>query len=269
MTAPPDIELYRPDGRAPAVLLCDHAGNRIPKRLGDLGVSQYELRRHIGYDIGAAWVTYELSDRLDAPSVLCHVSRLVMDVNRPPRHPTAMPAISDGTEVPGNRDLDEQERRRRLFGVFAPYHRAVARAIARFRRDGREPALVAVHSFTPRMGGIDRPWHVGVLWNTDRRLSGPMLQTLRARGDLSVGDNQPYTGQAEFGFTIGFHGERAGLPHVMLELRQDLIETRDGARAWAQIVAEALEPALAALAERPEARDPEAPHRQRLTEAGK
>lgn len=246
MSSPPDIEVHNPEGAAKALLLCDHAGNRVPLRLGDLGLPPGELGRHIGWDIGAAALTYHMARLLDAPAVLCHISRLVMDVNRPPRHPTAMPAISDGTTIPANQGLFDEERRRRLFGSFVPYHRAIARGLAKFRREDVRPALIAVHSFTPAMAGVVRPWHVGLLSGDDRRIADPLLELLRREPDLAVGDNEPYTGRGAVGFTMRYHAERAGLPHVMLEIRQDLIADEPGARAWAERLAPLLQAAMAA-----------------------
>jgi predicted N-formylglutamate amidohydrolase len=152
------VELANAGGAAPLLLLCDHAGRRIPPWLGDLGLPEHERARHIGWDIGAADVTRRLAQLLDAPALLCHVSRLVIDPNRKPGDPSSIPAISDGTFVPGNQDLAPEEVRRRLAYAFVPYHRAVARQIARLRRRHGIPAIISMHSFTPRMGHIWRPW---------------------------------------------------------------------------------------------------------------
>lgn len=243
-TAPPDIELFHAHGRSAVLLLCDHAGRRVPARLGDLGISEDALSRHIGWDIGAADLTRRLAQRLDAPAILNHVSRLVVDANRRPLTPASMPAVSDGCVVPGNQALDRAEIDRRLHEHFFPYHRAVARHIGRTRRTGQLPVIIAVHSFTPHMNGEDRPWQVGVLWRGDRRLAEPVLAALRHRGDLVVGDNQPYSGFTDFGFTVTFHAQRPGLPHLMLEIRQDEIATRAAAEVWADLLAEVLEEPL-------------------------
>ncbi|HRY23113.1 MAG: N-formylglutamate amidohydrolase [Geminicoccaceae bacterium] len=232
-------------GDRPALLLCDHAGHEVPRAVGDLGISRDNLTRHIGWDIGAAAVTRRLASRLGATALLNHVSRLVIDVNRRPRTPTSIPAVSDGCVVPGNEGLDESEVDRRIRDYFLPYHRAIARGIARFRRGGRIPVLVAVHSFTPHLNGEDRPWPIGVLWRGDRRLAGPVLEALRRRPNLLVGDNQPYSGQREFGFTITFHAQRTRLPHIMFEIRQDEIADARGAAAYATLIGDCLEPALA------------------------
>lgn len=239
-SAAPDLEFFNTEGRATALILCDHAGRNVPARLGGLGISDEALRRHIGWDIGAADLTRRLAVRLDAPAILCHVSRLVIDANRRPLTGSSIPAISDGCVIPVNEGLSPDEARRRILDHFVPYHRAVARRIGRFRRAGVAPAVIAVHSFTPRMNGEDRPWQIGVLWRGDERLSRPVLTALRARPALVVGDNQPYSGLTDFGFTITFHAQRTNLPHIMFELRQDEIARHATAVRWADILADTL-----------------------------
>lgn len=237
---PSHLERCNPGGTAAVLLLCDHAGRRVPEELDRLGLSDEALARHIGWDIGAADMTRELARLLDAPALMNHMSRLVIDPNRRPGTPTSMPEISDGCVVPGNQDLSIETQVDRTVRWFLPYHRAVARRIAEFRRAGTVPVIVAIHSFTPRMNGVDRPWQVGVLWRGDRRLSAAVLAALEARGDLVVGDNQPYSGVREFGFTVQFHAQRTRLPHIMFEVRQDEIADRDNAERYARILYESL-----------------------------
>ncbi len=242
--APPLVEVLR-RGDRPVLLLCDHAGAVVPAAVGDLGISRVNLMRHIGWDIGAAAVTRLLAARLQATALLNHVSRLVIDVNRRPRTPTSMPAVSDGCVIPGNQQLGAAEVDRRIRDYFLPYHRKVAQSIAGFRRRGQVPVVVAIHSFTPHLNGEDRPWQVGVLWRGDRRLAGPVLDRLNRQPDLVVGDNQPYSGQREFGFTVTFHAQRTRLPHIMFELRQDEIEAPAGVTRYARLLDDCLEAPLA------------------------
>jgi predicted N-formylglutamate amidohydrolase len=234
------VERFHTGGRAPCLLLCDHAGRWIPPHLDKLGLPEQELCRHIGWDIGAAHVTRQLALLLDAPAVLCHSSRLVIDPNRKPGDPSSIPEISDGTLVPGNQNLDDTEAQRRLGRYFVPYHRAVARQIAQLRRRVGAPAIVSIHSFTPIMQRGWRPWEVAVLWDEDDRLAGPVLEGLRRDPAIRVGDNEPYSGRYPVGYTIPFHARRTGLPHVTFELRQDLIDTGARAAAWADRIAEVL-----------------------------
>jgi predicted N-formylglutamate amidohydrolase len=242
---PGAVEVFNPHGAAPVLVLCDHAGRKIPTWLGDLGLPEAERARHIAFDLGAAEVSRALARRLDAPAVLCHVSRLVIDPNRQPGDPTSIPSISDGTFVPGNQDLGEAEVRRRLAASFVPYHRAVARRIAQLRRQVGGPAIVSIHSFTPVMRRVFRPWQVAVLYNADLRLARPVLDALKRDRNLQVGDNEPYSGRYPVGYSIPFHAARPGFPHVTFEVRQDLIETPAGAAEWAARLHEALAAPLA------------------------
>jgi len=241
----PAVEVAHPGGQAPVLLLCDHAGRRIPARLGRLGLPEAELDRHIAYDVGAAEVTRALAGLLDAPAVLCHVSRLVIDPNRLPGDPSSIPTISDGTSIPGNHAVDAEEAKRRMRLFFVPYHRAVAREIARLRRRVGVPVIVSIHSFAAILNRMWRPWQVAVLWDKDPRLAQLVLAGLRGDPALAVGDNEPYSGRYPVPYSIPFHAERRRLPHVTFEVRQDLIETRSGAQAWAARLAEALRGPLA------------------------
>jgi predicted N-formylglutamate amidohydrolase len=245
----------RPHGRAlvevveagdrPVILLCDHAGYVVPAAVGELGISRVNLMRHIGWDIGAAAVTRDLATRLGATALFNHVSRLVIDVNRRPRTVTSIPAISDGCVIPNNQNLSPDEVDRRIRDYFLPYHKAVARRIAGFRRQGQVPAIISIHSFTAHLDGEDRPWQVGVLWRGDRRLAGPALERLHTEPGLVVGDNQPYSGQREFGFTVTFHAQRTRLPHIMFEIRQNEIDNAAGVARYATLVGDCLESTLA------------------------
>lgn len=242
---PPPVELAREGGSAAAVLICDHASSVVPRALKCLGVPDCELLRHIGWDIGAAAVTRGLAERLDAPALLAGYSRLVIDLNRQPGDPTSIPPVSDGTAIPANQGLSDAVVQARLDELFWPYHHAITETIGRqWRHSGRPPVLIAVHSFTPVMDGAARPWHVGILWNHDPRLAVPLIRRLRERGDLVVGDNEPYSGRS-LAYTTERHAAAAGLPHAGLEIRQDLISDDAGAARWVGILAEALGPILA------------------------
>ncbi len=185
-----------------------------------------------------------LAGAFDAKLVLSGYSRLVIDCNRDPRKPSAIPEDSDGTPVPGNRGLAAAGRAARIEALFMPYHAAIADALAAFRKDGIAPIVVSVHSCTPVFEGFERPWHVGVLWNTDGRLAQPLMANLAKENGVLVGDNQPYSARDGHGYTMPTHCEAAGLPHALLEIRQDLIDTHKGAELWAGVVARALAPLL-------------------------
>ena len=241
---PPCTVLNR-GGKASAVLLCDHASNAIPAALGDLGLDDAARMRHVAWDIGAAEVIRHLAGMLDAPAVLSGFSRLVVDCNRTVDDPTAMRQISDGIVVPGNRGLDATARALRAEGCYWPYHRAVTEVIDEVAARVPAPAVISIHSCTPVMKGFERPWHIGVLSNYDRRMADIVIAELRRDSTLCVGDNQPYSGLDPHGFTIEHHALPQGRPNVLLEIRQDLVASDHGAHHWAEVVGKALANVLA------------------------
>jgi predicted N-formylglutamate amidohydrolase len=234
------VALENATGGSVFFLTCDHAGRAFPRRLGTLGLPAPETLRHIAWDIGIGAVGQQLSRLLDAAVVLQRYSRLVIDCNRDPSVASSIPEISELTEIPGNRDLSDEERGIRVEAVFRPYHAAIATALDRRASEGRATALVALHSFTPVFKGVSRPWHVAVLFNRDPRLAHALAELLRAEGDLTVGENEPYAVSDLTDYTVPVHGERRGLPHIEIEIRQDLIAQSDGQKEWAERLARLL-----------------------------
>jgi predicted N-formylglutamate amidohydrolase len=227
------VRVLREAGASDFILTADHAGRMIPRRLGRLGLAESELDRHIAWDIGIAGVTQRLSAALDATAVLQTYSRLVIDCNRDPSVASAMPEISETTPIPGNVGLSAADRAARVHEIFRPYHARIealldARAAAR-----RRTVLVAMHSFTPVFKGESRAMQVGILFNRDARLATALLTLLRAEGDIIVGENAPYAVSDTSDYGVPVHGEKRGLPHVEIEIRQDLISDEPGQTAWA------------------------------------
>jgi predicted N-formylglutamate amidohydrolase len=239
---------------APALLACDHASPRVPRSLAGLGLPALELHRHIGWDIGAADLTVALAGALGWPAVLAGYSRLVVDCNRHLDDPAACPLASDGTGVPGNAALAPADRAARADALYWPYHAALGAALAALATAGGAAALIAIHSFTPVLAGRRRAVEVGVLWDTDDRIAAPLLAALRRIPGLVVGDNQPYSGRSPVGFTVGYHAGRRGLPHVAIEVRQDLLADPAGVARWARLLAAALESILPAARAVPDPR---------------
>ncbi|HEX7777247.1 MAG TPA: N-formylglutamate amidohydrolase [Parvibaculum sp.] len=242
------FEMLNPGGDPGFLVVCDHASNALPPGYGSLGLAAAEFERHIAYDIGAAGVSRRLAGRLGCPAILARFSRLLIDLNRGADDPTLVMKLSDGAIIPANRDVDPfqnaAEFKRRLTAFHEPYHAAVAAAIARAQAAGAVPAILSIHSFTPVWKGRARPWHAGILWDRDDRLPVPLLQALRAKTGLVVGDNEPYSGELK-GDCLYRHGTANGLPHVLIELRQDLISDERGQAEWADRIA-ALVPPIAA-----------------------
>lgn len=244
---PAPFRLLNETSPGPFLLTADHAGNRIPRGLGDLGVCAVERARHIAWDIGIAGVTERLAARLDATAILQSYSRLVIDCNRQPDRPDAFPEISEFTRVPGNVGLVPADRAARRAAIFDPYHQAIARLIAA-RRARRQPTVyVAMHSFTPVFKGMVRPMEVAVLYNRRPGLSQALAALLRAEGDLVVAENQPYQVTDATDYGVPVHAEAGGLDYVEIEIRQDLIDQEAGQAAWADRLARLLPKAAEAL----------------------
>jgi predicted N-formylglutamate amidohydrolase len=247
---PPPFDVQGRQGRSAFFLICDHAGRLVPRALGTLGLSEDERARHIAWDIGALGVARRLADALDAQLVWQRYSRLVIDCNRPLDAVDSIATRSERTAIPGNSDVGPAAAEARANEIFRPYHDEVGAALDRRREEGRATVLVAVHSFTPTYLDVARPWHVGVLYNRDARVAAPLLDLLRREGDLGdplVGDNQPYAVTDQSDFSVNHHGARRGLPHVEIEVRQDLIADDVGQRAWAARLARLLPEALRVL----------------------
>jgi len=225
------------------LLLCDHASNAVPPAYGDLGLPREQFERHIGYDIGARDVVLGLAGRLGATAVLSRFSRLLIDPNRGMDDPTLIMRISDGAMIPGNARIGEAERHDRIARFHQPYHRAIGGAIEALTSQGLVPFIVSIHSFTPAWKGVQRPWQVGILWDQDEAVARAMITGFERQGDLTVGDNEPYHGALE-GDTIYTHGTLRGLPHALIEIRQDLIGGKTGVDEWVRRVAQVIEPIM-------------------------
>ncbi len=230
---------------SPFLLLGDHAGRQIPRRLDRLGLTDPDLDRHIAWDIGVWGLGERLSRLLDATFIAQAYSRLVVDCNRRPGAADAMPAVSDATDIPGNRDLSPQSVAARMAEIYQPYQDAIARHLD--ARAGRPAVLVALHSFTPSMSGRDRPWRLGVLHRHDSPFSLAVLARLRAdlgpEGEDLVGDNEPYA-MNDTDNTIPLHADPRGLDYLELEVRQDLLADPAGQAAMADWLAPRLTAAL-------------------------
>lgn len=220
------------DSTRPILLVCDHASRVIPRALGDMGLDPLARRCHLALDIGAGPLTRALADSLGATAVLAEYSRLVVDCNRDLLDSGAFLEFGDGIVIPGNRALTEADRKARADAIYWPYHRAIAAEVERLRSSEQLPAVISVHSFTPVLNGISRPWQLGILWDADRRIADALIDGLRAEGFM-VGDNEPYSGKAPQDFTIDHHAEAGGLPHCGIEVRQDQIDHEEGVQTIA------------------------------------
>lgn len=219
---PQPFDIYSGVTESPVLLVCDHASSRIPNDLNDLGLTVSQRDSHIAADRGALPLSLALREKLLCTVFASTCSRLVIDMNRPPDHSEAIIEKSEATVIPGNIGISVAERERRIATLFNPYHEALDQKILSICERHAICFLVSIHSFTPVYLGVSRPWEIGILWNKDDRLAKPLLNDLRQSG-YSVGDNQPYSGRDPAGYTIRTHAEHKGLPHVLIEVRDDIL----------------------------------------------
>jgi len=241
--APPFIH-HNECGKAPVLLVADHASPYFPASMNQLGLDDWVLDRHVVWDIGSDMLARCLADLLDAPLIMAGFSRLLIDPNRQLDDPSAFPEISDGISIPGNQGLTEKQKSQRVHSFFRPYHLAIEARLEEFSRQGTLPALISVHTCTPVFAQVVRPWHVGIMWDKDPRIAKPLIENLQQIEGVCVGDNEPYSGRHPHDYTIDHHAEPVGLAHVGIEVRQDLVREPEGAQRWAGHLATALQSIL-------------------------
>ncbi len=245
MTGKPFELVTATDADSPLLFVCDHASNALPSAYGTLGLEPELFGTHIASDIGAATVTRALAAAFGAGAVLGRWSRLLIDLNRGPDDPTLVMKLSDGSLIPGNARINRAEIEKRIENFHAPYHAAISVGIAAMRARGLVPVIVSMHSFTPVWKSFRRPWEIGILWDRDGRLARPLIDEF-AKAGFAVGDNEPYDGELE-NDCLYRHGTMLGLPHVLIEMRQDLIADETSARAFATRIKPIIERGLAAM----------------------
>ena len=237
---PSPLVILRPEGTSDLFFTCEHAGRVLPKALEQLGLSNADLQRHIAWDIGAAALARNLSEQFDASCVLQNYSRLVVDCNRWTHGADFITTFSEDTPIPGNQNLPDTQIQSRTNEIYRPYHDAIARMLDARRATGRDTVLVSVHTCTPVYLGVHRPWHIGVLYQRDKRFAGLLLEQLRRDSSIICGDNEPYFLDDKKDYAVPVHGEHRGLAHVEFEIRQDLVDEGVGQREWSDRLYELL-----------------------------
>jgi predicted N-formylglutamate amidohydrolase len=241
----PAVDLRDADG--PYVIVCEHASNALPRSLGSLGLARQDFERHIAWDPGALDVASLIADGTGSPLVAQRYSRLAIDCNRDPALPDAIPERSEYTDIPGNMALSSEEKTSRIKALWEPFHAALDRLIGARLGSRKATTLVTVHSFTPIFRGFERPWHAGIISTDDRSFSDRVLAVLRRDPELAIGDNEPYSAKDNVDYTIRRHGRDRGLPHVMIEIRNDLVRSARDVAAWSERLTGALKESADAI----------------------
>lgn len=223
------------------LLICEHASQCVPPQLKQLGLQPHHLNEHIAYDIGAYEMTQALVQELNATAICCNYSRLVIDCNRTLTAPDCIPTVSDGITIPGNIDLDSDDRLLRINGIYQPFHTAIFHTIADRLVHHRPLKIANIHSFTPMLSeeGFQRPWDIGFIYR-DPNPTQQIIRYLQENTDYTIGDNQPYNGVTHKGYTLPVHADAHDLPGILVEFRQDLIDTPQGIAHWSALFATAL-----------------------------
>ena len=242
--SPDDVfQVHNPGGSSPLLIGCDHAENRIPEAYANLGLADEHLEKHIAYDIGAKNVALLLSEMFDAPAITGGYSRLMIDLNRHLDDPSLIVETSDGIPIPGNQDLDESERSWRIDQFFHPYHNQYAAMVDEMADRTNIAFILSVHSFTPTLNGIPRPWDYGVLWtDAHANLAKLLLEGFSNHPELEIGSNEPYHAGFPQGYAQVAHGEHRGVEMALIEIRQDLVDTAAGQEAAADKLYSVLKP---------------------------
>lgn len=241
---PSPFEAINAKGSAPLLIACDHANNLIPESLSGLGLNADYLSQHIAYDIGAKQVAIKLADFFDAPLLLANYSRLVIDLNRHFHDPSLIAESSDGIEIPGNLNLSDEMRAERINNYFHPYHNQYQDMVSNLIAKHTRPIILSVHSFTPIMKGVARPWEMGVLWDEDEVLAKQLIANLSEVTGFNIGDNKPYHATNPQGYAQVLHSRERGVEFALLEIRQDLIADDQGQNKITELICQALSPIL-------------------------
>jgi len=239
---PAPVVCLNRDGASPIILVSEHAGNKIPASLGNLGVSDHDLADHIGWDLHIKDVGIALSERLDAPYFYQPYSRLVIDCNRPPDSPQSILEVSDGRRISGNENLSTADVLARQQEIFQPFHGAISSLLNARMERGQTSILVTFHSFTPlmRAGAEVRPWQITFQYGRNPQMSHQLMKLLAEDPSVTVGDNVPYPVRPETNYGIPVHGEQRNLLHTMIEIRHDVIADEAGKALWVKKISNVL-----------------------------
>jgi predicted N-formylglutamate amidohydrolase len=215
------VKVFNDKAKRRIVLVCEHASNVVPSNFNGLGLSRQQLQSHIAWDLSALSTAKLMAKKLDATLVASQVSRLLYDCNRPPESPSAIPLTSENQPIPGNVGLSMEARQQRVTDYYRPFEAAVAKQVSSMGT----PLIITVHSFTPVFLGQQRQVEIGVLHDQDSRFADAFLQQVLTDAQFNIQRNQPYAPTDGVTHTLKHHALPGGLANVMLEIRNDLIES--------------------------------------------
>ncbi len=234
-------ELLNGQAQSRVILVCEHASKHFPQRYNDLGLSEADKTSHAAWDPGALHLSKKLSKLLDAALVISKVSRLVYDCNRPPASPDAMRDVSEQIEIPGNRNLTQAQMRERVDTVYVPFVDLLTQTI---KKRGNAPIIVTIHSFTKTYNGYVRDTEIGIIHDKDTGLAMTMVDLAQNQSKWRVDLNEPYSQKDGVAHTLKVHGTDNGLINVMIEVRNDFLETETQIDEMARMLADLLKSSL-------------------------
>lgn len=233
-------KIINPTTKNNFIILCDHASYKIPPKYSNLGLKENQITKHIGWDIGALEVSKIISKKLNATLIHSLYSRLLVDCNRSLNSKTAFIKKSEDIVIPKNRYLKKSEKIYRANNFYFPYQNAIESNIKKKIDKNLIPCLISIHSFTPVYLGKKRKWHIGILQGKDKRLSSIFIEELLKIKTITLGVNQPYKLDKIGDYTLPYYYAKFGVPHVLIEIRQDLLVKKNDIIKYAKLISEIL-----------------------------
>tara|TARA_B100001971_G_C18218908_1_gene555800 strand:- start:212 stop:1048 length:837 start_codon:yes stop_codon:yes gene_type:complete len=234
-------------GETNILIICDHASNKVPRKLNQLGVDDTVLNQHIGSDIGTDKLGPYIANALNAPAVISGFSRLVIDLNRDTDSKNSIPEVSDHIKVPGNQNLSKDQKQKRLEELYRPYHQKIDDCIDIIKGKGKKPFVISIHSFTPEMDGKKRETDIGILWNENKDISLRLIGALRNLAPAAkIDGNAPYSllDAPHLNHTINKHNLNQSDANILVEFKQDLISDDAGVKKYGDLFVNALQDIL-------------------------
>ncbi len=205
------------------ILSCEHASNHIPKDFAShLKVPAKILSSHLAYDLGAREVFEYLRRCSGAYGLSADVSRLLVDCNR------SFYGKRPFSDYSNNMEAALKSRALEFF--YLPFRQKLERQIKSNFQNGFGTIHISVHSFTPKLRGIVRNAHIGLLYSPKRKMEKNVVNrifadTRQAKQNWILRKNYPYLGIAD-GFTsyLRKHFPASSYLGLELEINQSIFK---------------------------------------------